>query len=480
MAAKGSRLPDPKEDFPAWYNAVVKQAGMAENGLAKGSMIIKPHGYAIWESIQRALDDRFKATGHENLYFPLLFPEKLFAAEAEHVEGFAPQVAVVTHGGGEKLEEPLVIRPTSEAVVWDTYSRWVQSYRDLPLLYNQWCNVLRWEMRTRLFLRTSEFLWQEGHTAHATRDEAWQEALRMLEVYRQVIEDVCAIPVVQGRKSPSERFPGGDETLTLEAMMRDTKALQSSTSHFLGQNFSKAYGVQYLSKEGTQEYAWGTSWGLSTRVVGGVIMTHGDERGLRLPHTIAPIQVVIIPIYRSDDEQSAVLERANSIKSALARNGVRVRLDDRDHYRPGFKFSEWELKGVPLRIEIGPRDVESDQVIVADRVSGDKTTHSTADAVSSVSGLLQASWDALYEDAKAFRDANTHEASTYDQLTSGIEEQGGFWWGAWCGREACEQKISNATKATIRALPLTKEDPGAPCTVCGQPGEERAVWARSY
>jgi prolyl-tRNA synthetase len=258
--------------------------------------------------------------------------------------------------------------------------------------------------------------------------------------------------VVQGRKSPSERFPGGDETLTLEAMMRDTKALQSSTSHFLGQNFSKAYGVQYLSKEGTQEYAWGTSWGLSTRVVGGVIMTHGDERGLRLPHTIAPIQVVIIPIYRSDDEQSAVLERANSIKSALARNGVRVRLDDRDHYRPGFKFSEWELKGVPLRIEIGPRDVESDQVIVADRVSGDKTTHSTADAVSSVSGLLQASWDALYEDAKAFRDANTHEASTYDQLT----------------------------KATIRALPLTKEDPGAPCTVCGQPGEERAVWARSY
>jgi len=477
---KAARLASQAQDFPGWYQDVIKQSGMAENGPAKGSMIIKPHGWAIWENIQRELDDRFKATGHENFYFPLLFPLKLFDAEAEHVEGFSPQVAVVTHGGGEKLEEPLAIRPTSEAVIWDAYSRWIQSYRDLPLLYNQWANVLRWEMRTRLFLRTSEFLWQEGHTAHATRDEAWREAVQMLEVYRQVVEDVCAIPVIAGRKSPAERFPGADETLTLEAMMRDGKALQSCTSHFLGQNFSKAYNVQYLNKDGEQEYAWGTSWGLSTRVVGGVVMTHGDDRGLRLPYTVAPVQVVIVPIYRSDDEAGAVLERANKVKEALAAQKVRVRVDDRDQYRPGFKFSEWELKGVPIRIEVGPRDVEADQLVAVDRVSGEKTQRSTSETIDGIQGMLQASWTALYEDARAFREQNTHEAATYDELSEGIERDGGFWWGAWCGSAECEAKVAQDAKATIRALPLEQEDPGAPCTVCGQRGIERAVWARAY
>ena len=478
--AKPSRLPAQAEDFPAWYNAVVKQAQLAENGLAKGSMIVRPHGFAIWEHIQRAADDRFKATGHENVMFPLLFPVKLFEAEAEHVEGFAPQIAVVTHGGGEKLEEPLAIRPTSEAVIWDTYSRWIQSYRDLPLLYNQWCNVLRWEMRTRLFLRTSEFWWQEGHTAHATRDEAFAEALQMQEVYRQVIEDVCAIPVTLGRKSESERFPGADETLTLEAMMRDTKALQSGTSHFLGQNFSKAYNVQFLNKEGEQEFAWGTSWGLSMRVVGGVIMAHGDDKGLRLPYSIAPIQVVVVPIYRTDDEMGGVLERANRVKDELVAQGIRVKLDDRDQHRPGFKFSEWELKGVPVRIEIGPRDVEADKVTIAERVSGEKTELTTADAVSSMAAMLRESRDRLWSDATAFKDANTRSFTTFDELREGIDAQGGFWTGPWCGSRECEEKVSQITKATIRCLPLEKVDPGGACVVCGRPGDELATWAKSY
>ncbi|MGH2755870.1 MAG: proline--tRNA ligase [Actinomycetota bacterium] len=478
--AKESRLPKQSEDFPAWYNAVVRQAGMAENGLAKGTMIIKPHGFAIWEIVQRALDDRFKATGHENVYFPLLFPLSLFEAEAEHVEGFAPEVAVVTHGGGQKLEEPLAIRPTSEAVIWETYSRWIQSYRDLPVLYNQWCNVLRWEMRTRLFLRTSEFLWQEGHTAHATREEAWEETLRMAEVYRQVVEDICAIPVIIGRKSESERFPGADETVTLEGMMRDTKALQSATSHFLGQNFSKAYNVQYLSKEGVQEYPWGTSWGLSTRVVGGVVMTHGDDRGLRLPYHVAPVQVVIVPIYKTDDEAAGVLERAQHIKTELVGNNIRARVDDRDQYRPGYKFSEWELKGVPIRIEIGPRDVAADQVVVADRVTGEKSSRGTDDAVANMAALLKDGWQALYDDAVRFRDSNTHDFSALDEITEGIEAEGGFWVGPWCGDPVCEEKVTGATKATIRILPLEKVDPGAPCVVCGRPGDERATWGRAY
>jgi prolyl-tRNA synthetase len=473
-------LPRQSEDFPAWYVEVVKQAGMAEHSLVKGAMVIKPHGYAVWEAIQRALDDRFKATGHENLYFPLLFPQSLLEKEAEHVEGFAPEVAVVTHGGGEKLEEPLVIRPTSEAVIWSTYSKWVQSYRDLPLLYNQWCNVLRWEMRTRLFLRTSEFLWQEGHTVHASSDEAMEEARRMLEVYREVAEDVLAIPVLPGRKSASERFPGAVETFTIEALMRDRKALQSGTSHFLGQNFARAYDVTFLNKDGEQEHGWGTSWGLSTRMVGGVIMTHGDDRGLRLPPAVAPVQVVIVPIYRSDDEQGSVLGVAEKLRADLAGSGIRVKLDNRDQHRPGFKFSEWELKGVPLRIEIGPKDVAAGQVVVADRVNGEKTATPLDDVSGRIPGLLDASQKALYEDAVSFRDASSHEASSFDDLVAGIEAEGGFWTGPWCGDPVCEEKVTTDSKATIRVLPLEPEDPGDSCLVCGKPGAERATWGRAY
>ena len=475
-----SKLPNPAEDFPAWYVEVVKQAGMAEHGLAKGMMVIKPHGYAVWEHIQRALDDRFKATGHENVYFPMLFPESLLHKEAEHVEGFSPQVAVVTHGGGQKLDEPLVIRPTSEAVIWNTYANWIQSYRDLPLLYNQWCNIVRWEMRTRLFLRTTEFLWQEGHTAHATESEAWEETVRMQGVYREVAQDVLAIPVIPGRKSPSERFPGAVETLTIEGMMRDTKALQCGTSHFLGQNFAKAYDVQFLNQNGELEYAWATSWGFTTRMVGAAIMTHGDERGLKLPPAVAPVQVAIVPIYRADDEQIRVLEVATKLRDDLAGNGVRVKLDDRDQHRPGFKFSEWELKGVPIRVEIGPKDVDAAKVVVADRMSGDKEDVPLGELVAGMSARLTAVQTALYDDALAFREANSHDANDYETLRTGISEQGGFWTGAWCGTDECEARVTKDTTATIRCLPLERVDPGASCVVCGQPGLERAIWAKAY
>ena len=474
------RLPSQTEDFASWYVEVDKQSGMAEHSLAKGTMVIKPDGYAVWEHVQRALDDRFKATGHENLYFPLLFPARLLEKEAQHVEGFSPQVAVVTHGGGEELEEPLVIRPTSEAIIWSTYSNWVQSYRDLPLLYNQWCNVLRWELRTRLFLRTSEFLWQEGHTVHATRDEAFEEALRMLEIYREVAEDILCIPVLPGRKSESERFPGAVETFTIEGLMRDGRALQSATSHFLGQNFAHAYDVTFLGPDGDQQHAWGTSWGLSTRIVGAVIMTHGDDKGLRLPPMVARFQVVIVPIYRSDEERSVVLEVANKVRAELSGNGVRVKLDDRDQHRPGYKFSEWELKGVPIRIEIGPKDVSAGCVVVADRASGRKQQRSTSEAVSGMAGLLTEVGRSLRNEARAFRDASTREADSYDSLREGLLSEEGFWVGTWCGEIACEEKVSGDTKATIRLLPLSREDPGAPCLVCGKPGAERATWARAY
>jgi prolyl-tRNA synthetase len=472
-------LPKQGEDFPAWYVELVKRAELAEHGPARGSMIIRPYGFTIWENIQRALDDRFKATGHENFYFPLLFPLSLLTKEAEHVEGFVPQVALVTKGGGQDLEEPLVVRPTSEAVIWSTYARWVQSYRDLPLLYNQWCNVLRWEMRTRLFLRTSEFLWQEGHTAHATQAEAMEEALRMHGVYREVTEDVLAIPVLAGRKSESERFPGADETFTLEGLMRDRKALQSATSHFLGQNFSRAYDVTFLNERGEQDYAWGTSWGLSARVVGGTVMAHGDDKGLRLPPRIAPVQAVIVPIYKSDDEKGQVLAAAASVRDALVGNAVRARLDDRDQHRPGYKFSEWELKGVPLRFEIGPRDVEAGQVVIVKRTGGEKATVSTEEAIASGAARLDEVQRDLWNQAIAFRSDNTHEISSFEELAEQIES-GGFFVGAWCGERDCEAKVSEATSATIRVLPTEREDPEAPCIVCGRAGTERATWARAY
>jgi prolyl-tRNA synthetase len=475
-----NKLPSQAEDFPGWYVEVVKRADLAEHGPAKGSMIIRPHGYAIWELTQRALDDRFKATGHENLYFPLLIPMSLLEKEAEHVEGFAPQVAVVTHGGGEKLEEPLAIRPTSEAIIWSTYKRWIQSYRDLPLLYNQWANVLRWEMRTRLFLRTSEFLWQEGHTAHATAEEATAEALQMLEVYRQVAEDVLGIPVHMGRKSAGERFPGAVETYCIEGLMRDRKALQCGTSHFLGQNFAKAYDVTFLNAAGEQEYAWATSWGFSTRMVGGTIMANGDDAGLRLPPSVAPIQVVVVPIYRSDDERTSVLGVADGLRRDLAAAGIRVRLDDRDQHRPGFKYAEWELKGVPVRVELGPRDVAAGRAVVASRAGGEKEETSLDDLASGMADRLAAVQRALWEDAVAYRDANTHEITSWEAFATGVEDLGGFWIGAWCGDGGCETEISAATKASIRFLPLEQRDPGAACVRCGRPGVEVATWARAY
>lgn len=473
-------LPKQSEDFPAWYQEVVKRSGMAEHGLPKGSMVMKPHGYAVWEHLQRALDDRFKATGHENLLFPMLIPKSLLDKEKDHLDGFSPELAIVTIGGGEVLEEPLVIRPTSEAVIWPTYGKWMQSYRDLPFLYNQWCNVLRWEMRTRLFLRTSEFIWQEGHTAHATAVEAKEEVARMLDVYREVAEDVLAIPVLTGRKTPSETFPGAVYTLAIEGLMRDGKALQSGTSHFLGQNFSRVYDCQFLNKDGEQEYAWGTSWGFSTRMVGGTIMAHGDDRGLKLPPAVAPVQVVVVPIYKNDDERAKVLEVAAKIKTALAGDLIRVKVDDRDQHRPGYKFSEWELKGVPLRIEVGPRDVDSDQVVIASRFNGEKESRSTSEAIASIAGLLDQMQKDLYQDALAFREANTHEIENYDSFVEGVSDESGLWVGAWCGDEACEQKVIADTKANIRVVPLEQEDPGAGCAVCGRPGTDRATWAKSY
>jgi prolyl-tRNA synthetase len=475
-----SRLPSQKEDFPAWYVEVVKQAGLAEHGPAKGTMIIKAHGYAIWEHIQQALDSRFKATGHSNVYFPLFIPERLLRKEAEHIEGFSPELAVVTIGGGEVLEEPLIVRPTSETVIWHAYADWIQSYRDLPLLYNQWNNVVRWEMRTRLFLRTSEFLWQEGHTAHATHEEAWAEVLRMLDIYREVAEDVLAIPVLPGRKSDSERFAGAVTTTTIEGLMRDGKALQCGTSHDLGQNFSKAYGVTFLNDKGEQDHPWGTSWGFSTRMIGATIMTHGDDRGLRLPPAVAPVQVVIVPIYRHDDERSAVLEAASKLRDDLVGNGIRVVLDDRDQYRPGFKFNDWELKGVPIRVELGPKDLEAGRAVLAERVTGDKHTRPLDSVAADMAGLLEEAQRALYADALAFREANTHEITDYDSFAEGIEAELGFWRGAWCGDPACEEKVTVETKATIRVLPLEAVDPGAPCSVCGRPGTELATWARAY
>ena len=474
-------LPSQAEDFPGWYQEVVRQADLAENSLVRGTMVIKPYGFAIWEAIQRAVDDRIKATGHENLYFPLFIPYRLLEREAEHVEGFAPEVAVVTHAGGEELGEPLVVRPTSETIIWDTYARWVQSYRDLPLLYNQWANVVRWELRPRLFLRTTEFLWQEGHTAHETAEEAIAETRRMLlECYLDVALRVLAMPVLPGRKSAAERFPGAEETLTIEGLMRDRKALQAGTSHYLGQNFAKAYGVKFLGRDGREEYAYATSWGVSTRLIGGVIMTHGDDRGLRLPPAVAPVQAVLVPIFRTDDERARVLGEAERLAQALRDAGIRVRLDDRDGLRPGFKFNEWERKGVPVRVEIGPRDLDAGQVTLARRDTGEKEPCPMAGVPGRVRTLLDEVQRRLFEDAGAFRDAHTFRAADYGEMRTLLEEPGGFVVGGWCGGEACETRVKADTKATIRLLPLDPEPVEGTCIVCGEPATERATWAIAY
>lgn len=471
-------LPKQSEDFPAWYQQVVGTAELAENSLARGSMVIRPYGYAIWEAIQAGVDRRIKATGHSNVYFPLLIPQSLLNREADHVEGFAPQVAVVTHGGGKKLEEPLIVRPTSETIIWATYARWIQSYRDLPLLLNQWANVVRWEMRTRLFLRTSEFLWQEGHTAHETSEEAVAEArMILIDVYRATLEEDFAVPVLTGRKSAAERFPGAIETLAIEALMRDGKALQAGTSHYLGQNFARAYGVQFIGRTGEQEFPFATSWGVSTRLVGGLIMAHGDDKGLRLPPKLAPHQVVIVPIYR-DDSRVTVLEAADRIAASL--EGVRVKVDAREEHRPGYKFNEWELKGVPVRLEIGPRDLEAGQVTVARRDTGEKSAVAVSDLATYIPALLEQIQGSLFQSALDFRAEHTFEPSNYSELTDLLSAASGFVNGGWCGGPECETKVKNDTKATIRLLPLDQVDPGCNCIVCGAKATETATWAQSY
>jgi len=474
-------LPRQSVDFPAWYAEVVRRAGLAESALVRGAMVIKPYGYAIWEAIQRALDEKIKATGHENVYFPLLVPSTLLDRERELVEGFAPEVAVVTRAGGKELEEPLVVRPTSEAVIWATYARWVQSYRDLPLLYNQWANVVRWELRPRLFLRTSEFLWQEGHTAHETADEALTEALRILEVvYAETSEHVFAMPVLRGRKSARERFPGAIETFTIEALMRDGKALQAGTSHYLGQNFARAYDVRFTGRNGMEEYAYATSWGASTRLVGGLIMTHGDDAGLRLPPAVAPHQVVVVPV-AGRDGRSRVLEGSAALAAALVGAGMRVRVDDREEHRPGFKFNEWELKGVPVRVELGERELDAGRATLVRRDTGAREQQPLDGAPRRVAELLREIQTALLEEARTRVACQTLEApESYDAMREFLAAAAGFAFAGWCGSSACEERVKRDARATIRCLPLQPDVTEAQCIVCGSAAVERAAWAQAY
>jgi prolyl-tRNA synthetase len=475
-------LPGLSADFPAWYGEAVRRAGLAENSPVRGAMVIKPYGYAIWEAIQRELDGRIKATGHENLYFPLLVPASVLAQEAGLVEGFAPEVAVVTEAGGKTLEEPLAVRPTSEALIWSTYARWVQSYRDLPLLYNQWANVVRWELRPRLFLRTSEFLWQEGHTAHETEAEARAEALTILhDVYADTIENVLAIPVLRGRKSEGERFPGAVDTYTLEALMRDGKALQAATSHYLGQGFARTFGVRYTGRDGAERYPYGTSWGATTRLVGGLVMAHGDELGLRLPPRVAPHQVVVVPIFREDD-RTAVLEAAAAVAAELRAAGVRVRVDDRPEHRPGFKFNEWELKGVPLRVELGGRDLAAGTLTVARRDGGGKQRLPLGGSAARIGELLDEVQASLFRAARDERERRTlRDPESYGELVEYLREAGGFAASPWCGRAECEARVKDGSSATSRCLPLDEgEAPAGACVCCGRPAAAAAVWAQAY
>jgi prolyl-tRNA synthetase len=476
-----SALPDQSREFPAWYGEVVRRAGLAENAPVRGAMVIKPYGYAIWEGIQRALDERIKATGHENVYFPLLVPASVLAQEGDLVEGFAPEVAVVTEAGGKRLEEPLAVRPTSEALIWSTYARWVQSYRDLPLLYNQWANAVRWEMRPRLFLRTSEFLWQEGHTAHETESEAVAEALTILhDVYADTIENVLAMPVLRGRKTESERFPGAVDTYTLEALMRDGKALQAATSHYLGQGFARTFGVRFTDREGGEQYPYATSWGATTRLVGGLVMAHGDERGLRLPPAVAPHQVVVVPIVR-DADRAELLRVAHAAAEELRAAGVRVRVDDRPEHRPGFKFNEWELKGVPLRLELGARDLADDAVTLVRRDTGERQQVPLARAEAAADELLRDVQRALFESAREERERRTlRDPGSYDEMIEALRRADGFVAAPWCGRAECEARVKEESSATIRCLPLAEDGAAGACISCGRPAVASAVWAQAY
>lgn len=470
------------EDFSQWYNDVIMRAELADYSPVRGCMVIRPRGYGIWELMQRALDEMFKETGHQNAYFPLFIPQSFLAKEAEHVEGFSPETAVVTHGGGKELEEPLVIRPTSETIIYSLYAKWIQSYRDLPLLLNQWANIVRWEMRTRLFLRTTEFLWQEGHTAHATDREAEEETRLILGLYRQFMEEWMAMPVVTGLKTEAEKFAGAVRTYACEAMMQDNRALQAGTSHHLGQNFAKAFEVQYQTAEGGLEYVWNTSWGVSTRLIGGLIMSHSDDTGLVCPPRLAPVQLVIVPIWKSEAQRSAVLEVAERIEGELRAAGTRVHLDAREGLKPGAKYYEWEGKGVPVRLEIGPRDVADQQAMVARR-NGGKAPVKLADLTANLPRVFAEIQDALFAAAADRRDRNTIRSVTKQQLVDIMEGPGGFAYGGYCGVERCEIDVKDRTKATIRVLPDPefRSDPAPKvCSWCGEPAVTEAVWAKAY
>ena len=467
------------EDFSRWYTDVIRRAELADYSPVKGSMVIRPYGYAIWELMQSALDRRFKETGHVNAYFPLFIPESLLRKEAAHVEGFAPEVAWVTRGGDETLEEPLVVRPTSEAIIGTMYSKWIQSWRDLPILINQWANVVRWEKVTRLFLRTTEFLWQEGHTAHETEQEAEEEARRMLGVYKEFLETELAMPVLDGRKTDSEKFAGAAHTYSVEALMGDGRALQAGTSHHLGQNFAKVFDITFQARDKSVQHVWQTSWGMTTRLIGGVIMVHGDDSGLILPPRIAPHQVVIVPIPRGD-WRTTVLPRAQEVAAALRQAGVRVVLDDREEYKPGWKFAEWEMRGVPLRLEIGPRDIERKQVLLARRDTREKTTTPTDGLAAHVTGLLDAVQAGLFERAVAFRERHTLRTVSGDEFRRAFEGRPGFVIAPWCGSADCEGQIKAETQATIRNLAFDLPAASGACVRCGQPGLTDACFAKSY
>lgn len=476
--AKG--IPKRAEDYSRWYTELVQRAELADYAPVKGCMVIRPYGYAIWEKMQSALDAMFKATGHVNAYFPLFIPESFMKREADHVKGFAPQCAVVTHGGGAKLEEPLYVRPTSETMIWSMYGRWIHSYRDLPLLINQWCNIVRWEMRPRLFLRTIEFLWQEGHTAHATEPEAVEETLRMLEVYRTFAEGFMAIPVIKGIKTESEKFAGAVRTYCIEAMMQDGKALQAGTSHYLGRNFARAFNVQFQNQEGKLEYVYATSWGVSTRLIGALVMAHSDDDGLVLPPKLAPIHVVVVPIFKDDTERSAVLEKAAKIEAELAPAWT-VRVDSRENCSAGWKFNEWELKGVPIRIEIGPKDVTQDQAIVVRRDTREKRAIPLAQLKDFAAAQLVEMQAALFQRAAKMREERTRRVDDYASFKEHIEQEtGGFALAGWCGSPECEAAIQEETKATIRCIPLDRREEKGACVRCGKPSDGRVVMAKAY
>ena len=475
------KLPSRAEDFSEWYNQLVIRAELADYAPVRGCMIVRPYGWALWGNIQQSLDRSFKATGHVNAAFPLLIPRSFIEKEKSHVAGFSPELAVVTHGGGEELEEPLIVRPTSETIIGHSFAKWIQSYRDLPLLINQWNSVVRWELRTKLFLRTLEFYWQEGHTAHATLEEAEAETRQMLGIYRDFAVHDAAIPVIPGRKSASERFAGADETYSIEAMMGDGKALQSGTSHNLGQNFAKAFEIRYLDKNGALQHCWTTSWGLSTRFIGAIIMVHGDDQGLILPPRLAPHQAVIVPIFKTDDEKARVMEAARRIRTELADSSCRVILDEREGTSPGFKFNDWEMRGVPLRIEIGPKDVQKGTVVLARRDKPGREGKSfvpQAGIAGAVTGLLESIQKALYERALEFRNANTADPADYEEFKAAVEK--GFAYSFWCGTGQCEQKIKEETKATLRCIPLEQQETKGSCICCGQPAGEKAYFAKAY